>query len=157
MLLSDQNFENLPVLIRAFDTACRVEGVPECAAEIRFVTDEEIQALNRETRGVDAVTDVLSYPSIDWHGKTAKDAPWKFRREYDPSVGLPMIGEIALNLSRAHQQALEFGHSELREQAYLTAHSALHLLGYDHMTDEDRARMREIEEKIMTEIGLPRE
>ena len=113
---------------------------------ITFVHEEQIHILNKEHRGVDRPTDVLSFP-LGENG------------EYDinPENGAKMLGDIVLNISRVVRQAEEFGHSFQREIAYLTAHSMLHLLGYDHVAGGiESVHMREKEEEVMKQLGLPR-
>ncbi len=142
---------------RVAETACRAEGVEKVFAYVRIVDDGEIHVLNRETRGVDRPTDVLSYPSVNYKKGTAKDNPARIRKEYDPEMGASFLGDFVISIDRARAQAKEYGHSLNRELGYLTAHAMLHLMGYDHMTDEDKPVMRTMEEKIMSEVGLQRE
>lgn len=134
---------------------CRQEGIDEALMSVRIVDDEAIHVLNRETRDVDRPTDVLSYPEINYPaGKTARDCPKRLRREYDPSSGMVYLGDCVISLPTAQAQANEFGHSLKREIGYLAAHSMFHLMGYDHMTDEDKARMREMEKAAMRDLKL---
>ncbi|MBQ3424240.1 MAG: cytidine deaminase [Clostridia bacterium] len=139
--------------------ACfEVEGIPEAGLGIRIVDDREIQALNRQLRGIDSPTDVLSFPAVNYPaGKTARDCPARINREFDPSLGCANLGDCVIDLERARQQAEEFGHSLKRELSYLTAHSVFHLLGYDHMDDGERAAMRLMEERALDKVGIPRE
>ena len=113
---------------------------------VTLTNDEGIHELNARFRGVDAPTDVLSFPLFDYEGET--DEPPIDEVEN-------MLGDIVLNLDRAHTQAEEFGHSFEREAAFLTVHSMLHLLGYDHETgEEDEADMRARQSAIMDKMGL---
>ena len=124
------------------------------SAEVVFVSPSEIQSLNSSTRGIDRVTDVLSYPTLDGiRGKVVnpKDHPL----ELDDDGNL-FIGSIAVCEERAKEQAEEYGHSLTREITYLICHGLLHLLGYDHETDEDKTQMRALEEEIMTTIKITR-
>lgn len=140
------------------DACFRVEGIDGAGFAVRIVDDAAIQALNREMRGVDKPTDVLSFPTVNYpHGTTAKDNPKRLRREYDPYLGYINLGDCVLNLDRARRQAEEFGHSLKRELGYLTAHSAFHLMGYDHMVEEDKRVMREKEKRAMQALRLWRE
>ena len=124
------------------------------SAEVVFVSPSEIQALNSSTRGIDKVTDVLSYPTLDGiRGKVVN--PKDFPLELDDDGNL-FIGSIAVCEERAIQQAEEYGHSLTREITYLICHGLLHLLGYDHETDEDKKEMRGLEEEIMTAIKITR-
>ncbi len=127
-------------------------GLPECEAELSFADEEEIRTLNREYRGVDAVTDVLSFPALE--GKEGKVVFSEFDR--NPETGKLMLGDVVLCRARAAEQAEEYGHSLEREIGYLELHSLLHLVGFDHMTEEDRRAMREAEEKILAKVGLER-
>ena len=148
----------LPLAEAVAEAAMAEEGVENAYASLLLATGEEIHELNRRMRGVDAETDVLSFPEIRYPaGKTAKDAPERLKRAYDPARGQIFLGDIALNLSRAREQAEEYGHSVRREMGYLTAHALFHLMGYDHMTDEDKAVMREMEKKAMDRVKLYRD
>ena len=113
---------------------------------VTLTDDAGIHELNARFRGVDAPTDVLSFPLFDYEGET--DEPPIDEMEN-------MLGDIVLNLDRAHAQADEFGHSFEREAAFLTVHSMLHLLGYDHETSEqDDEDMRARQRDIMQAMGL---
>jgi len=151
--------EGLEKLFRDVTDACfRAEGIGEALISVRIVDDGEIQRLNRVTRGVDRPTDVLSYPTVGYRGgKTAKDSPGLVRREYDPSAGMAYLGDCVISLPRARAQAEEYGHATERELGYLMAHAAFHLMGYDHENDEDRARMRGMEKRVMRELRLWRD
>lgn len=132
-----------------------VKSDVKLAFEIVFVSKEEIQTLNRDTRGLDKVTDVLSYPTLDGiKGKSLfkKDYPYDLDED-----GNLCVGSIAVCVKRAKEQAEEYGHSYSRELHYLIVHGVLHCLGYDHMTDEDKAEMREKEEEILQKLGIVRE
>jgi len=104
---------------------------------VSFVTNEEIRELNRDYRNVDSETDVLSFPMDD-----------------DDFNGIIILGDIVLSTQRIIEQANEFGHSLEREMLYLTVHSMLHLLGYDHMSNDEKEEMRSREKEIMKELQL---
>jgi len=144
---------------RCADAAQQAEGVhAPLAAFIRIVNDDEIQVINREQRGKDASTDVLSFPTVNYPaGKTAGDCEKLLRREYDPEIGACLIGDIIISMDHVRAQAKEYGHSERRESGYLITHGLFHLMGYDHMTDTDKPVMRAMEEKSLASIGLQRE
>ena len=145
--------EKLSALEGAF--AGIVEADCPLSFEFLLVDEEEIRRLNRETRSIDKITDVLSYPSLDGiKGETlhADDYPY----ELDEEDRL-FMGSVVVCLQRAKEQAEEYGHSLERELHYLLTHGVLHCLGYDHMTDEDKAEMREKEETILKKIGIVRE
>ncbi len=144
--------ENVERLESAFSDVVEAD-CPLCF-EFVFVDEDEIRRLNRETRGIDKVTDVLSYPSLDGiKGKalSAKDYPL----EQGEDGGL-FLGSVAVCHARAKEQAEEYGHSLNRELHYLLTHGVLHCLGYDHMTDEDKSEMRALEEKILGKLGIER-
>ena len=144
---------------RCADAAEKTEGVSvPLAAFIRIVNDDEIQIINREQRGKDMSTDVLSFPTVNYPaGKTAGASERLLRREYDPELGACVIGDIIISMDHVHAQAKEYGHSERRESGYLLTHGLFHLMGYDHMTDTDKPVMRAMEEKSLASIGLNRE
>lgn len=115
-------------------------------AEIVFHQADYMQYLNKTTRGVDSVTDVLSYPSMDGiKGKIL--TPTECKTEMEGKY--IFLGSIVLCDQKIQQQAKEIGHSEEREREYLIVHGLLHLFGYDHMTKQDKEEMREKEKKIM--------
>lgn len=125
------------------------------SAEIIFTDEEGIKELNARTRGVDSVTDVLSYPSFD---RRPSDAIKKADHPYDEDEdGNIFIGSVVICRKRAEEQAEEYGHSVEREINYLAAHGICHLLGYDHMTDEDKPVMRAVEERVLSKINLSRD
>ena len=138
--------------------AClKAEGIelPACA-QVRVTGDEQIREINREYRGVDRATDVLSFPAVDLNPKKTLGAcPQKLLQEMD-ETGRCFLGDIVISLPRAEEQATAYGHSLQRELAYLTAHALFHLMGYDHMRDQDQERMRTMEEKALNSIGIGR-
>ena len=122
--------------------------------ELVLVDEEEIRRLNREVRGVDRVTDVLSFPSLDGIKGEFLSAD-NYADELDEEDRL-YLGSIAICEKRAKEQAEEYGHPYARELNYLTVHGVLHCLGYDHETEEEKREMREQEEAIMQRMGLSR-
>ena len=145
--------QNFSALAGAFDG--EVLSDIDLAAEVVLVDEEEIRRLNREMREVDAVTDVLSFPALD--GIKGKKLQKKaFPADIDEEGNL-FLGSIAICTKRAHEQAEEYGHSYERELNYLLTHGLFHLLGYDHMTDEDKSEMREREERVLAKINLTRD
>ena len=118
----------------------KVENLHEnVEVSVSFVGDEEIRDLNRDYRGVDKSTDVLSFPMDD-----------------EFIIVSRILGDVIINTRRVMEQAKELGHSNERELSYLTVHSILHLLGYDHMEDEDKKEMREREKLAMKELSIYR-
>lgn len=114
--------------------------------DITFVDDIQMHELNLKHRNVDSTTDVLSFP-LGENGKYDRN----------PETGALLLGDIVISIPKAYSQAEEYGHTFQREMAYLTAHAMLHLLGYDHEAGGMEAvRMREKEETVMSQLGLPR-
>ncbi len=148
----DQKSFRLPsgtrLLIRRCCHAVLEEENFPVSAEIsvRIVDNESIRALNNEFREIDRATDVLSFPLCE-----------AGEYEVNPATNLCLLGDIVISAERAHEQSIEYGHSFQREIAFLTVHSMLHLLGYDHEAGGIEAvHMREKEEKVLTELGLKR-
>jgi len=142
--------------VRALENAMRgfVQSDVPLSVEFVFVDGEEIRRLNREMRDTDKVTDVLSFPSMDGIKGEAiygNQHPYEIDEE-----GNLLIGSVVVCCDRAKEQAEEYGHSYERELHYLLVHGIMHCLGYDHMTDEDKAEMREKEEYILAKLGIHR-
>lgn len=133
--------EEIKVLIeKSVSAVLKVEELDEnVEVSVSFVGDEEIRELNRDYRGVDKSTDVLSFPIDD-----------------EFILDNRILGDVIINTRRVMEQAEELGHSNERELSYLTVHSILHLLGYDHMEDEDKRQMREREKLAMKELSIYR-
>ncbi len=126
----------------------------DTAIELLFVSDTEIKQLNNDTRGVDKVTDVLSYPTLDGIcGKplSKKDFPYDLDEE-----NRLLIGSVVVCRERAKEQAEEYGHSYKRELHYLFVHGIMHCLGYDHIEEADKIIMRQAEEKVLSAMGITR-
>ena len=140
-------------LRRVIRTALDAEGVDvPCEINVLLTNDTGIQRVNMDMRGVDAPTDVLSFPMFELTpgDKLSED-------DADPATGLAPLGDMCISLERVKDQAKEYGHSNRRELAYLAVHSVLHLLGYDHLDEGPmKAQMRAREEDIMKELGLER-
>ena len=155
ILCEDGEFpaENVAALEKAMDGFV-TSDVP-LSIEFIFVDGEEIRRLNREMRDTDKVTDVLSFPTLDGIKGEAiygEDHPFEIDEE-----GCLLVGSVVVCCDRAREQAEEYGHSYNRELHYLLVHGIMHCLGYDHMTDEDRAEMREKEEYVLGKLGITRE
>ena len=130
--------ETAALVKKAAAAALRAEGVEPCEIGVTLTNDEGIHAINREQRGVDRPTDVLSFP-ID---------------EMDYDTNRRYLGDMVLSLERAEAQGEEYGGGFKHEAQYLTVHSVLHLLGYDHLDEgEEKAKMRAREKAIMKELG----
>ena len=129
----------------------QAEGIPvPCEINVLVTNDEEIKAINLASRQIDKPTDVLSFPMFSFE---PGNPPSSWEDYLDPETGLCPLGDMAISLERAIAQAKEYGHSTRREIGYLTIHSMLHLLGYDHLDEgPQKAQMRAREEAIATSI-----
>lgn len=131
----------------------------ECQISLLFVDNNEIKVINEETRGIMKETDVLSFPMLDYeNGKVYKNEyiGYEFDETYMDGDEL-VLGDMVLSLEKALEQSLEYNHSYEREVSYLIVHSILHLLGYDHMEEDDKKIMREREEKILNKLKIIRQ
>lgn len=129
-----------------------------CAVNLLITDDERIHVMNRELRGVDRPTDVLSFPTVNYRqGETAHCCPKRLKAEWDPELGACVLGDIVISLQRAREQAAEYGHGVRRELCYLFAHGLFHLMGYDHMEEDQRKEMRQMEEKALNMAGINRD
>jgi probable rRNA maturation factor len=140
-----------PLIWRAIQTALDAEGINvPCEISVMITDNDGIRKINKAFRNIDAPTDVLSFPmqELTPGAFSADDG------EISPESGLFPLGDIVLSMERIRTQALEFGHSVHREMAYLTVHSVLHLLGYDHVDEGvEKRQMRTREKEIMTRMG----
>ena len=140
-------------LEEAVNAALDAEGVDvPCVVEVCLTDDEGIHQTNLDMRGVDAPTDVLSFPMFELEPGEKPRAEWA-----DPDTDKVLLGDMMISLERARAQAAEYGHSLEREVCYLAVHSVLHLLGYDHLDEGPMKRqMRAREEAILGELGITR-
>ena len=116
--------------------------VKDSLVSLVLVNNEFIHEINKKYRGVDSVTDVISFAYLD--------------EETNPSGVVINLGEIYISLERTHEQAIEYNHSFERELSFLTVHGLLHLLGYDHMVESEEKIMFELQEKILSSLGMER-
>ena len=145
------------IIRKCVDAVLVAEGVTvPCEINVLITDDGGIQVVNRESRNLDKPTDVLSFPMFQLE---AGNPPADWEAYQDPDSGLVPLGDMCISLERAIAQAQEFGHSTRREVGYLTIHSMLHLLGYDHMDEgPQKKQMRSREEAIASGIpGMNRE
>lgn len=149
----------LSLIQTATDAALLAEGVTRpCAVAIRLCDDETIHEINRDYRNTDRATDVLSFPTVDYpEGITAGQSDKLLQREFDDELNACMLGDLIISVPHVLAQSEEYGHSPEREAAYLTVHGLCHLMGYDHIKEDDQRRMRAMEEKILASIGMDRE
>ena len=141
------------------DFALKEEGVKiPYQISLLFVDNEEIREINKENRNIDKVTDVLSFPMLDYEeDKVFKDMylNYEFDETFKDGDEL-VLGDIVLSLERALEQSIEYNNSFESEASYLVVHSVLHLLGYDHMEEDEKKIMRSEEEKILSKMNIVR-
>ena len=141
------------VIQRAVSTTMEVlecDGT-DCEVSILITDNEGIQNINRETRDIDAPTDVLSFPILEFDNDGVM-----IEESGDYDGDLLLLGDIVISLEKAAEQAEEYGHSLMRELGFLAAHSTLHLMGFDHQGEEDTPVMRAHEKAVMEKMGLKR-
>ncbi len=126
---------------------------------VTFVSPDEMKDINRETRQIDRPTDVLSFPMIEYiqPGDFSVVEAGDVTDYFDPETGELILGDIVLCTDRILKQAEEYGHSVERELGFLTAHSMLHLFGFDHMEEDERIDMERRQEEILKQLDLTRE
>lgn len=130
----------------------------QCEISLVFVDNEEIKMINNDTRGINKETDVLSFPMLEYENKKVfKEMYTNYKFSQADFDGDELVlGDIVISLEKALEQSKEFNHSYEREAAYLVVHSVLHLLGYDHMEDEEKSVMRSREEEILNKLSITR-
>ena len=151
--------EDALILIRAAaDAALRTEGIlSDVSCHVLVTDDEGIRKVNLAQRGLDSATDVLSFPTLPFSpGNTAASHPDWLDSEYDIETDSVFLGDVVISWPHVLAQAKEYGHSTARETAYLMTHAMFHLMGYDHIKEEDRIRMRRMEEESIARF-LPNE
>lgn len=153
----DFDFDYNEVATKVVLEALSYEGFNKDAQiSITIVDSDEIKAINKEFRNIDKPTDVLSFPLIDF----SIDHNYEISEDsldcIDPENGEVMLGDIVLCIDKIKSQALEYNHSVLREYAFLIAHSMLHLLGYDHMVENEAKEMERRQEEILMSLGISR-
>lgn len=161
LIIDGKDFEGKETLEEALGGAADAD-MP-LTLELLFVSEEKIRSLNARERGIDRVTDVLSFPSADLTaGEPVVSAEHadciepSYEAAGEAHPARMYLGSVVLCEKRAREQAEEYGHSYEREVCYLIVHGFLHCLGYDHITEEDKRAMRAREEEIMKKLGLER-
>lgn len=152
-------FDIKALLNRVMVGVLEAEACPYEACVSLLLTDGDgIRQYNKNYRETDAETDVLSFPNLEFEVPgDFSDAEEREADCFDPDSGELMLGDIVLNVFRVKEQAAEYGHSELREAAFLLAHSLFHLCGYDHMEAAEAAVMEEKQEAVLTGLGITRD
>ena len=123
---------------------------------LSIVSPQEIKELNSQFRGIDSVTDVLSFPTIDNPERGVLDVSSFAQEAINAKTGKLNIGDVIICLDRAKEQAAEYGHSLKRELCFLSLHGLLHLLGYDHIEPQDEQQMMSLQEEILQQMGIRR-
>lgn len=152
------SFSEKEILDRVMTAVLDAEGCPYEASVSLLLTDGEgIREYNRAYRRIDEETDVLSFPNLEFDRPgDFSDAEKKEADCFDPDSGELVLGDIILSVDRVKEQAKEYGHTELREFAFLLAHSLFHLCGYDHMEVGEAALMEEKQENVLAGLGITR-
>lgn len=152
-------FDMKVILDQIMDMVMEMEGCPyETTVSLLLTDNAGIREYNKNYRNLDQETDVLSFPNIlfdkagDFTGVEADEADY-----FDPDSGELILGDIILSVDRILSQAQEYGHSVLREFAFLTAHSMFHLCGYDHMEEQEAAVMEQKQEDVLSRLGIIRQ
>ena len=141
-IVDNNLYQNYDYLKEVINHTLEVMDAKESIFTIIFVTKEEIHELNKQYRGVDRVTDVISFALEDAHDVSLSD--------------IRVLGDIYICIDRMKEQAIEYNHSETRELSFLTVHGLLHLLGYDHQTKEEEEVMFNLQRKILCDLNINR-
>lgn len=152
-------FDIEQVFQKVAQAALTMENCPyETSVNLLLTNNENIRIYNKEHRGIDKETDVLSFPNLNFEKIGDFSIAEKNEADYfDPDSGELILGDIVISVDKAMEQAKEYGHSELREFAFLIAHSMFHLCGYDHMTEKEAAVMEKKQESVLMQLGFVRD
>lgn len=153
----DFNIEE--IVEKVCTTVLDSENCPyESQINVVLTDNEGIREMNLEARGIDRETDVLSFPNVDFETEGVFDIDEDYEADYfDPDTGELMLGDILISVDKVKEQASEYGHSQLREFAFLVAHSMFHLCGYDHMVEEEAKVMESKQEAVLSQLGITRD
>lgn len=151
-------FDAEAIATKVIEEALDYENCPyEVMVDVLLTDDEGIHAMNKEFRGIDRPTDVLSFPNVDYESPADFSGIEDREEDYfDPDSGELCLGDIVISIDKVYAQAEEYGHSPMREYAFLIAHSMLHLLGYDHMEPDEAKVMEAKQEEILKRLGITR-
>lgn len=146
------------IITKVVEKALDLENCPyEIELNVILTDNKEMKEINREYRDIDTPTDVLSFPMISY------ESPGDFsvldeadNDSFNPETGELLLGDIIISVEKVMEQAIEYGHSEERELAFLAAHSMMHLFGYDHMEEEERMVMEDKQRKVLEELNIYR-
>lgn len=151
-------FDAEEVAGKVITEALDMENCPyEVSVNVLLIDDQGIHAMNRQYRGIDRPTDVLSFPNVDYTNPADFTGIEDTIEDYfDPENGELCLGDIVISVDKVYAQSEEYGHTPRREYAFLIAHSMLHLLGYDHMEPAEAAVMEQKQEEILNRLGITR-
>ena len=152
-------FDPKEIVAKVAEDILEEEQCPyEVQVNVLLTDDEGIRHYNKTYRNLDKPTDVLSFPNLDFDRPADFDKVSDHEADYfDPESGELLLGDIIISVDRVENQAKEYGHSSLREFAFLTAHSVLHLCGYDHMAAEEAAVMEQKQDAALKRLGITRD
>lgn len=153
------SFDPEEIVKQVADEVLDSEGCPyEVQLNVLLTDNAGIREFNREYRQIDRETDVLSFPNLEYQEPARFDIPEELEADYfDPESGELILGDIVISVEKVREQAENYGHSQKREFAFLTAHSMLHLCGYDHMEPAEAAVMEEKQEAVLQRLGIGRD
>ena len=153
----DFDFDKEELFRDIIEAVTEAEGCPyEVSVSLLITDNAAIRELNRENRGIDRETDVLSFPMLTFTEPSCFDDMEEDQDNFDPDTGELLLGDIVLSGEKVIEQAESYGHSKKREYAFLIVHSLLHLMGYDHMEDEERELMESRQRCIMERLSISR-
>ena len=152
------------LITKVIEETLAFEGCPfEAEVNVTIADDAEVHRINREFRGIDKATDVLSFPALefdipgDFSGIGEEEGEDTFAADaFNPDTGELMLGDMIISADKVKVQAAEYGHSEVRELAFLVAHSMFHLFGYDHEAPEEAEIMEKRQEAVLEKLGIGR-
>lgn len=152
-------FDVQDIVEKVCEAVLEAEACPyETQINVILTDNAGIREINKQTRDIDRPTDVLSFPNVDY------EAPGRFERiesceadYFDPETGELLLGDIMISVEKVAEQAEEYGHSQMREFAFLVAHSMYHLCGYDHMEPEEAREMEEKQETVLNQLNITRD
>ncbi|MDF2473275.1 MAG: rRNA maturation RNase YbeY [Anaerocolumna sp.] len=152
------NLDYKDIITKVVDKSLNLEQCPyEVELNVILTDNQEIQEINRQYRKIDAPTDVLSFPLVDYKEPSDFSGLEEAADDYfNPETGELLLGDIILSVEKVMEQAKEYGHSKERELAFLTAHSMMHLFGYDHMEEKERLLMETRQNKVLEELQINR-
>lgn len=152
-------FDGQQLVNQVMEAVLDGEGCPyEASVNVLLTDDRGIREYNKEYRGIDRATDVLSFPNIEYAQPSDFSQVEECEADYfDPDSGELLLGDIILSVDKVREQAESYGHSQLREFAFLITHSMLHLCGYDHMEEAEAETMEEKQRDILEKLGITRE